>query len=194
MSAPFRLDTARLALRDWREEDWPHFFRHTNTPAVMRWLDGVMDEGQMVRLVERIEGCGERNGYCFWAVERREDGGHLAGELLGFCGLKRADTPGAPVEGELEIGWRLREDAWQRGFAREAAQATLDVGFTRLGAERIVAMTVIDNTASRGLMQRLGMHRREDLDYLEERPDRSARTAIVHAIERPDWAAARSDD
>ena len=42
--AEFRMETDRLILRDWREDDWPIFFQHTNTPNVMRWLAGVMDE------------------------------------------------------------------------------------------------------------------------------------------------------
>jgi hypothetical protein len=51
------------------------------------------------------------------------------GALLGFCGLKIADDPGSPVEGEYEIGWRLREDAWGQGYAKEAATASLDHAF-----------------------------------------------------------------
>ncbi len=68
----------------------------------------------------RQNGLQSAHGYCFWIVERREDGA-----MLGFCGLKPgpADTP---IEGRVEIGWRLRADAWGKGYAREAAQASLD--------------------------------------------------------------------
>jgi RimJ/RimL family protein N-acetyltransferase len=38
------IETERLVLRDWRPEDWPEFFRHTNTPAVMRWLGDLLTE------------------------------------------------------------------------------------------------------------------------------------------------------
>jgi RimJ/RimL family protein N-acetyltransferase len=188
--AAFRLGTPRLVLRDWREEDWPRFFHHTNTPAVMRWLGGTMDEARQGVQRARIEGCREGHGHCFWVLERKADGGHLAGELLGFCGLKRADAPGSPVAGELEIGWRLREDAWGCGYAKEGAAAALRYGFERLAAERIVALTVSQNEASWGLMRRLGMQRREELDYDEDRQPAGQRRTIVHVLAREEWARA----
>ena len=45
--AEFRHETERLVLRDWRGDDWAEFFRHTNTPAVMRWLGGELDAAGM---------------------------------------------------------------------------------------------------------------------------------------------------
>ena len=186
----FRSETGRLILRDWRPEDWPVFFRHTNTPAVMRWLGELLTEERQVTLRERVAACAARNGHCFWVVERKADGGHLAGEILGFCGLKRADAPGSTVAGEIEIGWRLREDAWGHGYATEAAAASLDAGFGRFGAGRIVAITVIGNAASWGLMKRLGMRRREDLDYPDERYAPPLRDTIVYEILREEWSGA----
>ncbi|HAV79474.1 MAG TPA: N-acetyltransferase, partial [Erythrobacter sp.] len=81
------------------------------------------------------------------------------GAILGFCGLKRSNQSGGPL-GMMEVGWRLREDAWGRGYAKEAATASLDLAFDRFDAEEVIAMTVQRNTASWGLMQRLGMRRR----------------------------------
>jgi RimJ/RimL family protein N-acetyltransferase len=185
----FRLETERLILRDWRDEDWPEFFRLTNTPAVMRWL-GWLDADKQVAQRRRIEACAERHGHCFWLVERKPDGGHLSGETLGFCGLKRADAADGPVEGMFEIGWRMREDAWGHGYAKEAAIASLEAGFGKFGAEEIVALTVIQNEASWGLMTRLGMRRREDLDYPDDRYPPELRETIVYSIARDEWADA----
>ena len=118
-------------------------------------------------------------------------GGHLAGEILGLCGLKRADAPTSPFPGAFEIGWRLREDAWGHGFAREAAEASLAAGFDAFGAEWIVALTVIGNAPSWRLMQRLGMRRRPELDHQDMRYGLTLRDAIVHAITRAEWGAGR---
>jgi RimJ/RimL family protein N-acetyltransferase len=186
--AEFRLETARLILRDWRDEDWPEFFRLTNTPAVMRWLGPAMDADKQAAQRARIEGCAARHGHCFWLVERKADGGHLAGEALGFCGLKRADAAPSPVEGRFEIGWRLREDAWGHGYAKEAALASLRAGFERFGADEIIALTVIKNEASWGLMERLGMRRREDLDFPDDRYPPQLRDTIVYSLSRDEWA------
>lgn len=188
--AEFRIETDRLILRDWGEDDWPIFFRHTNTPNVMRWLAGVMDETTKAEQRTRVEECAALHGHSFWAVARKDDGGHLSGELLGFCGLKRANAPGSSVTGQFEIGWRLREDAWGRGYAREAAEASLRAGFERFGAEEIFALTVAGNEASWGLMERLGLRRREELDYADARYDPPFRDTIVYSISRQEWELA----
>jgi RimJ/RimL family protein N-acetyltransferase len=177
-----RLETERLILRDWREEDWPRFWAGINTPAVMRWLGGLLGDDGMAATRARVESCTAANGFCFWVVERRVDG-----EILGFCGLKRADAPGSSVTGEMEVGWLLREDAWGKGYAREAATAALDAAFDKFGADQVVALTVIENEASWGLMERLGMRRREELDYADTRFEPPIRDHIVYSIDRKSW-------
>ena len=180
------IETARLRLREWREGDIEPFIRHLNVEPVMRWLGGVRTPEQHVAAVrERFMVWQERHGFTFWALERKEDGA-----LLGFCGLKIADDSGSPVEGEIEIGWRLREDAWGQGYAREAAQASLDFAFGPLAAPAVVALTVQGNRASWGLMQRLGMTRRPDLDY--EGPEWAEGRVVVYRIEREEWTAGGS--
>lgn len=181
--AGFRLETDRLILRDWRgDADWGEFFRVTNTPNVMRWLGGTFDDAGCNKQRERVEACRGRNGFCFWALERRDDDA-----LLGFCGLKRADAPGSSVTGAMEIGWRLREGAWGKGYAKEAARAALAAAFEDFGAEEVVALTVADNSASWGLMLKLGMRRREELDYPDERYDHPWRDTVVYSISRDEW-------
>lgn len=175
------IETERLILRDWREADIAPFLEHTNTPAVMRWLGGVLPEKKAKeRLRERMMRWQEERGFTFWVVERKKDR-----ELLGFCGLKLADDEGSGVFGDHEIGWRLREDCWGQGYAKEAAAATLDFAFDRLRAPHVVALTVIGNEPSWGLMERLGMTRRPDLDY--EGPEWAETPVIVYRIERREW-------
>jgi len=183
LSEAAAIETERLRLRAWREEDIEPFIRHLNTPAVMRWLGGtrtVDDQYWAVR--ERFMRWQEERGFTFWAAERKEDR-----ELLGFCGLKISDDEGSPVEGELEIAWRLREDSWGKGYAREAATAALDFAFARLGAARVVAITVEENRASWGLMERLGMSRRPDLDY--DGVEWAEGAVIVYEMRREAWRA-----
>ncbi|HEX9947268.1 MAG TPA: GNAT family N-acetyltransferase [Allosphingosinicella sp.] len=180
------IETARLRLRDWREEDIEPFIRHLNVEPVMRWLGGVRTPEQQAAAVrDRFMAWQEALGFTFWAVERKADG-----ELLGFCGLKIADDPQSPVEGELEIGWRLREEAWGQGYAKEAAMASLDYAFGPLAAPRVVALTVAGNAPSWGLMERLGMTRRPDLDY--EGAQWAEGPVIVYQIERQEWSAGGS--
>lgn len=177
-------ETPRLRLRNWREEDIEPFVRHTNTEAVLRWLGGVKPPGFLEAVVrDRFMHWRDEHGFTFWVVERKEDG-----ELLGFCGLKIADGRDSSVAGEVEIGWRLREDAWGRGYAREAAAAALRHAFERVGAERVIALTVDGNSNSWGLMRRLGMQRRADLDYVDPDWPPSMNPVIVYEMERSAWA------
>jgi RimJ/RimL family protein N-acetyltransferase len=175
-----RIKTERLVLRNWTVADTEPFLR-LNTPAVMRWLGGVKSRDVMEAVVrDRFMGWQESRGFTFWLVERKEDR-----ELLGFCGIKVADDPGSPVEGEFEIGWRLRDDAWGQGYAKEAAIASLDHAFGPIGAQRVVALTVDGNTPSWALMERLGMTRRPDLDYVGA--SWAEGMVIVYMIGKDEW-------
>jgi RimJ/RimL family protein N-acetyltransferase len=180
------IETRRLRLRDWRDGDEALLHRHCNTEPVMRWLGGVQPFERMAEVVHRLRAYSEDYGHTFWAAERKEDGA-----FLGFCGLKRANGYGSSVTGEIEIGWRLREDSWGRGYAREAALAALDFAFDRVRAPRVVALTIAENRASWGLMLRLGMERRADLDYSDPEWPAEMNPVIVYELRREDWDRTR---
>ena len=182
-------ETERLRLRTWDDEDEFRFYDVMNTPAVMRWLGGLQGREEWSAGYQRLRDYERDFGFTFWIVERRSDG-----EILGFCGLKRANAPGAMFQGEVEIGWRLREEAWGQGYAKEAAIASLDLAFDRFQAPRVIAITSRGNLASQGLMIRLGMARREDLDFIDERfpAESDVNPQIAFVIEAADWSAVRA--
>jgi RimJ/RimL family protein N-acetyltransferase len=180
-------ETERLRLRTWDPEDLDEFIRHTNTEPVMRWLGGVRSREWHEAAFGRIERYRREFGHTFWIVERRSDKA-----LLGFCGLKRVNSEGAPFPGDFEVGWRLREDAWGRGYAKEAAIASLDLAFGKFGAAHVVALTVGRNLASQGLMKRLGMERREDLDFQSADVPPELNPVITYRIEAENWPVARA--
>lgn len=180
-------ETERLRLRLWREEDGDLFYSIMNTPAVMRYLGGVQDRATWEAALGRINGFQRDFGHTFWLVERKGDS-----ELLGFCGLKRVNSPGTDLTGQFEIGWRLRESAWGKGYAKEAAIASMDLAFGRFGAPHVVALTIPRNEESQGLMKRLGMTRREDLDFIDPRFGPEMNPAVVYRIDAADWPAARA--
>jgi RimJ/RimL family protein N-acetyltransferase len=182
--------TERLRLVNWTEARRAEFVRVTNTPAVMRWLGGVNDAEQMAAAMARLDGYQRDHGFTFWAVDRRSDDA-----LLGFCGLKRANAPGAePLHGQVEVGWRLREDAWGQGYAKEAAIASLDLAFGRFEAPHVIALTALGNLPSQGLMMRLGMRKMPEFDYVDARfpEDDAPNPQVVFCIDREDWPAARA--
>ena len=179
-------ETPRLRLRSWTEQDRDEFVRRLNTPAVMRWLGGLRDRESYDRMFAALDQIEQDFGHTFWVVERKADGA-----LLGFCGLIRVDSAGAPNPGDFEIGWRFREDVWGQGFAKEAAIATLQLAFGRFGAPHVVAFTVQGNSSSWGLMERLGMTRRPDLDFEDSSLGPELNPTIVYRIDADEWPAAR---
>ena len=180
-------ETERLILREWGEGDGERFYAVMNTAAVMRHLGGIQDRAAWLAGLERIHGYQRDHGHTLWLVERKSDG-----ELLGFCGLKRVNSDGTDLTGQFEIGWRLRESAWGRGYAKEAAIASLDLAFGQFGAPHVVAFTIGPNAESQGLMKRLGLKRREDLDFDDPRFGPEMNPTIVYRIDSEDWPAARA--
>jgi RimJ/RimL family protein N-acetyltransferase len=152
------IETERLVLRPWREEDGAEFVRVTNTPAVMVHLGGVREPYDGRALVAGKQALQREHGFCFWLAERKSDGA-----ILGFCGLEPCGV--GPVANDIEIGWRLREDAWGHGYAKEAALASLAWAWANLPVPRIVAITIPANMPSWGLMRRIGMTHRPELDF-----------------------------
>ena len=180
-------ETERLRLRDWTDADEADFYAIMNTPAVMRHLGGVQTPEQWSPGYDRIRAYSRDFGHTLWIVEHR-----ASGELQGFCGIKRVNAPGAGnLTGQHEIGWRLRESAWGKGIAKEAAVASLDLAFGRFGAPHAIAITVAANLPSQGLIQRLGMTRRTDLDFWDERFGPELNPSLIWRIEARDWPAAR---
>ena len=181
-------ETARLRLRNWAASDREEFYAIMNTPAVMRHLGGVQSAEQWGEAYQRMLGFQRELGHTFWIIEDK-----ATDEIQGFCGLKRVNAPGAgSLTDQHEIGWRLRESAWRQGIAKEAAIASLDLAFRRFAAPHVIAMTVPANLPSQGLMARLGMARRADLDFEDTRFGPELNPALIWRIEAENWPAARA--
>ena len=179
-------ETERLRLREWDDEDEVRFYEVMNRPEVMKHLGGLQLPEEWRVAYMRVRACQAEFGHAFWIVEAR-----ATGDILGFCGIKRVNSPGSNMTGQHEIGWRLRPEAWGKGIAKEAAIASLDLAFGRFEAPHVIALTVAQNEASWGLMHRLGMKRRKDLDFTDTRFGPELNPNMVYRIEAEDWPAAR---
>lgn len=148
-----RLETPRLILRRWREEDVGPMAAVNADPEVMRWIrdGGVLDEEQTRARVRAWEDEWEARGFGLFAVEIRS-----SGELAGFTGLS---VPGylPEVLPAVEVGWRLGRPHWGQGLATEAARAAVRFAFEERGLDRIVSIAQVGNNASARVMAKLGM-------------------------------------
>ena len=173
----FTLETPRLVLRAWREADRDPFFALNSDPEVMRYLP-IGTRGDSDAAVDRMIATQAEYGHCFWAVERKPDGA-----FLGFCGPMPARDP----LNEVELGWRLRRDAWGQGYASEGARSSLDWCWANLDTSTVMAITVPANTRSRAVMERIGMRYVEggDFDHPAVPEGDPLRRHVLYRISRP---------
>jgi ribosomal-protein-alanine N-acetyltransferase len=150
MKSP-QVDTDRLVLRRWTDEDRVAFAQINADPEVMRYRGRTLTGQESNELSDAFEACFEQHGFGQSAVERTED--H---RLTGFIGLELAneDMPFRPV---VHIGLRLAFDAWHHGYATERAQTVLQFAFDVVGLSEVVAHTTARNERSQAVMRRLGM-------------------------------------
>ena len=158
MSVP-TIETPRLILRGWRDDDVDEWARMSADPRVMEFYPDVYDRARSESSAARMRAGLERDGYGLWAVERK-DNGRFAG-IIGINDIPY-DVPFVPAR---EIGWRLAFDAWGHGYATEGAAAALDFAFSRVGWDEVVAMTSLLNLRSQRVMERLGMLRDRSADF-----------------------------
>jgi len=168
------LETERLWLRAFREEDLDAYAAICADPEVMRYLgDGrVLSRADAWRQMALIIGHWTLRGYGLWAVEER-----ATGDLIGRLGFFNPEGwPG------FELGWMLRRASWGQGYATEGAGRALAHAFTEMGRDHLISLIRPDNRASIRVAERLG-------ERLERRTDLFGQEALVYGIDRARWEA-----
>lgn len=144
------LRTERLILRHLTEDDAPFILKLLNEPGFVDNIGdrGVRDLDGARRYVAEGQGASYRKyGYGLWATVLRE-----TGETIGICGLVKRDG----LE-DADVGYAFLESAWGKGYAREAAAATLDHARDVIGLPKVVAITKPTNKGSIAVLEKIGM-------------------------------------
>ncbi len=143
------LETERLILDTSRSEDWIEFRPIAQDGEVMRDITGgvAWNDEQIQGFVERQIETYHSRGFCRWKLIEKRDR-----QLIGFCGagLWRDEL-------DPEIGWWLARSQWGRGLAIEAARTALRDAFARARLDRVISVAMPANTASRRVMEKLGL-------------------------------------
>ena len=184
------LKTPRLALRQFTEDDVANLFDLNNDPQVMRYITGgrptpleeLRDEVIPFHLAvyERLDRLGT------WAAES------AAREFLGWFHFRPG--PGPDIT-NVDLGYRLRRSAWNKGYATEGSRALIRMGFTDLGVERVFGHTMTVNAASRRVLEKCGMTLVRTTAY--EGPDvieGSEHGEVEYALTKPEWQARAAGD
>lgn len=182
-------ETERLVLRRERPGDLEIWLEQMNTPEVAEMVGGVQPPEKVAEAFAKMAQATAAGEPSFLLVALKSDG-----SLIGKCGLAPIETPAAPEElrNAVQIGWTFRADHWGQGYAREAAQAALSLAFERFALPRVYAQTSERNMASWGLMERLGMERRGDLDYPDADYPPEDNPTMVYSLDAAAWRE-RSD-
>lgn len=146
-----KIETERLILRDFVEDDWHAMLAYNSDPLYLRYNDSI--EGTRERVQELIG---------WFLAQQKEDprikfqlaitlkSNHL---LIGNCGVRMDEVNSV----EANIGYELDPKHWNNGYATEAARAIVDFGFMRFGVHRIWADCIAENTGSVHVLEKLGM-------------------------------------
>jgi ribosomal-protein-alanine N-acetyltransferase len=175
------LDTSRLRLRPFTLADHEAHAQIYSDPQVMQYMPrGPMAlpearQASQAVLTHFIEHW-TQHGFGVWAVTDK-----ATGTLLGQCGLRFV-----PQLHEVEILYLLVQAVWGQGLASEAARAALTYGFEQVGLERIIALTKPENTASRRVMEKLGMQYEKEVHIFNL-------DAVYYALTRHAWQGRAED-
>jgi [ribosomal protein S5]-alanine N-acetyltransferase len=143
-----RIQTQRLVVREFDEDDVPELARAFVDPEVIWWDPEPFTPEKARAWVAKARDGYRSTGCGLYALELR-----AGGRLIGDCGLVTQRLEGEQL---VEIGWHLERTAWGRGYATEAARAVLEHA-VELGLRRVCSLIVPGNERSRRVAQKLGM-------------------------------------
>ena len=168
------LETERLILRMFREDDAEAYARICADPEVMRYLG----EGKTLSLLEAwrhmafLVGHWHLLGYGHFALEEKS-----SGRLIGRVGfLNPKGWPG------FELGWTLARESWGNGYASEGARCALKYAFDELARDHVVSLINPDNKPSIKVAERLG-------EKLEGKTKLFGNEVLIYGIDRAEWRA-----
>ncbi|MFN2625117.1 MAG: GNAT family N-acetyltransferase [Mycobacteriales bacterium] len=175
MIFPAELETERLLLRQWRDDDVDALYEIYTQPEFLRFMP-ALDRDGTARQIESFRGRWQSDGFCLWAADDK-----ASGTFVGRIGVQRhRDWPLEP-HNPVEVGWTLHRDWWGTGLATEGGRAATQCWYDLLLDEpRLLSITRPDNTGSRAVMQRLGFTFRGQTSW-------RAFDHVWYAIDRDTW-------
>lgn len=177
------IQTKRLILRQWGDEDLEPFAKLNADPRVMEFFPSVKTFEESSKEYEAILEHFKKHSYGWWAVSEINQS-----NFIGFIGLRYIDFPAAFTPA-IEIAWRLAYEYWGKGYATEGAKAALAYGFETLQLPEIVSFTAVQNTRSIRIMEKIGMHHdpKDDFDHPKLPKEHKLNRHVLYRLEASEW-------
>jgi len=152
-------ESERLGFREWTLDDLDFFATMNNKDSVMKYFPTKLSRQESEAFLQRIILHFDNHGYGLYATEIKE-----TGELIGFIGFQIA-TFYARFTPCVEIGWRLDDKFWNKGYATEGAKAALKYGFNYLNLQKVYSFTPKINQGSVKVMEKIGLKYQENFNH-----------------------------
>lgn len=182
------IETERLILREWEDQDLETFSEINRDPKVMEFMPNLLSVEETSNWVKRIKQDFIEYGYGYWAVTIKS-----TKEFIGYTGLNFLDYEAhfTPV---VEISWRIASKHWGKGYATEAAKAVLKIGFEKYGLKEIVSLTVPANKRSIRVMEKTGMKRDLEGDFHHPKlpADHPLSLHVLYRVKLEEWKIKKS--
>lgn len=181
------LTTARLTLRPFAADDLEALVALDSDPAVMRFLtNGKPTPRDVIATTTLPSFMAPRGAFQPWVWAIEQDG-----TFLGWASLKLLENESGWAN-EADLGYRLKQSAWGKGYASEAARALVDHGFGVWKLDRICAETMAVNAASRRVMEKAGLRYVRTFHVAFDDPIPGTEEGEVeYAVTREDWLRAK---
>lgn len=155
------LQTERLTVREWSENDLDSFCAVSSDPAVVRFITGgvPLTKEQTAEQIARLSSLQRTHGWTRWALELRDPAPGEPLGAVGFCG------PGCTFAPDIEVGWWMHSGLWGRGLATEAARAVVRHCFEVIGFERLICCVHPENAASLAVARKAGFEPAEQFTF-----------------------------
>jgi RimJ/RimL family protein N-acetyltransferase len=171
----------RLGFRNWNADDLTEFAKLNADEGVMEHFPKTLTELETTEFIVRLQKHYKEKKYTYFVTEVL-----ATGEFIGFIGMAYQDykTEFTPA---TDIGWRLKQSAWGKGYATEGAKACLDFGFNNLNLDKIISTCTLNNTKSAHVMAKIGMKKVGTFNHpkLKDYPDYE--TCICYEVMKVDF-------
>jgi len=161
MENNYLFKSSRLGFRTWTNADIPEFAALTADEEVMEYFPKTLSMQEAIEFVGRAKKHFHDNGFTYYATEVL-----ATKEFIGMIGLALQEytTDFTPA---IDIGWRLKKNAWGKGYATEGAKRCIDYAFNELKIDEIISVCTINNKKSEKVMQKIGMIKKGTFNHPE---------------------------
>ncbi|WP_153399131.1 GNAT family N-acetyltransferase [Chryseobacterium vaccae] len=166
--------STRLGFRNWEEKDVEELYKINSDSRVMEFFPTLLTKNQTIEFIEKMKIQFKKNGFCYFAVEKLENK-----EFIGFIGLSEQNYE-ADFTQCIDIGWRIKCNEWNQGFATEGAKRCLEYAEKNLNIDKVYSIAPKINIKSEAVMKKIGLEKVKEFEHPLLRDDERLKTCILY--------------